>query len=136
MTTGQYDADIKLVYIAEPASTTSADAVDLTNTGFDIRADIEVGAAMRAFGGTFEVHVAVRNLSQSSTIFNHTTTPPGTVPSSPPGTFEFTEVVNVPAGTAGAAALDALDVVAVLRFAAGANTDHSVSYADPVIVIA
>jgi hypothetical protein len=125
---GQLDANIKLLYAADLNSTATADTVDST-VGFDVLADIELGEFLHGTGGEYSLHVTVRNLSQSSTVFDTTktvTVPAGT------GTFTTLEKVTVPPFTANS--LDLLDAVAVFKFKLGLNTDFSVAFAQPFVV--
>jgi hypothetical protein len=129
---GQLDAGVKLLYAADKGTTITADTVD-PNVDFEVLADIEIGEILHGFGGTYDLHLTVRNLSTGGQVYNFTKNVP--VPAAA-GTFTNQERVLVPSSaiTANAKTLDALDAVAVLRYTAGVNTDFSVTTAQPFIV--
>ncbi len=128
---GTWDANLKLVYAVDQGAFFAIDTVQNGNP-FDVIANLEIGDDLMAVATRYDLHVAVRNLSQSTTLLNQTV--PVTLT---PAHADFNEErrVQFPAGWAGTDG-DVLEVVAGLKVTAGVHTDYSSSTSNAFMVSA
>jgi hypothetical protein len=128
---GELEVAIPRLYITDSlAATTAAATVNLA-AGFVLVTDIEIGGFLHSIATRYDLHVAVRNLSKGTVVFNHVVNklvPPGV------GDLAVEEKVTVgPLPATVASSLDALDALVVLRFVAGVNTAFQTATAQTVI---
>jgi hypothetical protein len=117
---GPWDASIKLLYPVDQGSFFTIDDID-NNTPYDVIANVEIGENLNENVDDFELRVAVRNLTQSTTVQIQTLK--GALTPADDTTFQAEERVsfNPPNQTPG----DVLQAVASYRVNAGANSDFS-----------
>lgn len=126
------DASIKLLSAVDLNLTFTIDDVANAAT-FDVLADVEIGEDLNQVVDSFDLRVAIRNLTQSVTVaaVNKTGT---LVPDPTPAPFFNAERVNIPAGWAPAAVGDVLQAVASYIVTAGANKDFSAAQSQTFVV--
>jgi hypothetical protein len=117
---GPWDASIKLLYPVDQGSFFTIDDID-NSTPYDVIANVEIGENLNENVDDFELRVAVRNLTQSTTVQIQTLK--GALTPADDTTFQAEERVsfNPPNQTPG----DVLQAVASYRVNAGANSDFS-----------
>ena len=117
---GPWDASIKLLYPVDQGSFFTVDDID-NNTPYDMIANVEIGENLNEHVDDFELRVAVRNLTQSTTVQIQTLK--GGLTPADDTTFQAEERVNfnAPNQTPG----DVLQAVASYRVNAGSNSDFS-----------
>jgi hypothetical protein len=128
-----WDAQIKLLYPADPGTFFTADTVKLGDA-FDVIANVEIGRNLMEFVDRHSVSVAVRNLSKSTTIGQETVEDKLT----PQLTALNAELrVSFAAGwNAKAAVGDILEAVASYTVEAGLHTDYSIATSVMFVVVA
>jgi len=131
---GTFDANLKLVYAVDQGAFFAIDTVG-NGKAFDVIANLEIGEDLMAVATRYDLSVAVRNLSQSTTPTQLRTTVPVTLT---PAHADFNEEhrVQFAAGWTGADDGDVLEVVAGLKVTAGVHTDYSLSKSNPFMVSA
>lgn len=117
---GPWDASIKLLYPVDQGQFFTIDDID-NNTPYDMIANVEIGENLNENVDDFELRVAVRNLTTSTTVQIQTLK--GALVPADDTTFQAEERVsfNPPNQTPG----DVLQAVASYRVNAGANSDFS-----------
>jgi hypothetical protein len=117
---GPWDASIKLLYPVDQGSFFTIDDID-NNTPYDVIANVEIGENLNENVDDFTLRVAVRNLTQSTTVQIQELK--GALTPVDDTTFQAEERVsfNAPNQTPG----DVLQAVASYRVNAGANSDFS-----------
>lgn len=117
---GPWDASIKLLYPVDQGSFFTIDDID-NSTPYDVIANVEIGENLNENVDDFELRVAVRNLTQSTTVQIQTLK--GALTPADDTTFQAEERVsfNPPNQTPG----DVLQAVASYRVNAGSNSDFS-----------
>jgi hypothetical protein len=117
---GPWDASIKLLYPVDQGLFFTVDDID-NNTPYDVIANVEIGENLNEHVDDFELRVAVRNLTTSTTL-QIETLKRALVPADDT-TFRAEERVsfNPPNQTPG----DVLQAVASYRVNAGSNSDFS-----------
>lgn len=126
-----WDAVINNLIPVDKGTNNTADVVQ-AGKEFDIVADVEAGPNINGFAKGDQLFVAVRNLSQSTTVFQ--ASPSRTLPSVEQPLNDKLRV-TVPTGWAGAPG-DLLEIVATYRFDAGAYTDFSGTTSREIIATA
>lgn len=126
------DANIKLLSAVDLNQNFTID--DIANKAtFDVLADVEIGADLNQVVDSFDLHVAIRNLTKSETVATVTKT--GTLTPDPtPKAFLNAERVNIPANWAPADVGDVLQAVASYIVTAGANKDFSTAQSQTFVV--
>ena len=117
---GPWDASIKLLYAVDSGTFFAVD--DIANGDpFDVIANVEIGENLNEHVDDFVLRVAIRNLTQSTTVQIVQTT--GALVPVDDATFQAEERVNfnAPNQTVG----DVLQAVASYRVNAGSNSDFS-----------
>ena len=117
---GPWDASIKLLYPVDQGLFFTIDDID-NNTPYDVIANVEIGENLNENVDDFELRVAVRNLTQSSTVAIETLQ--RALNPTDDTTFRAEERVsfNAPNQSPG----DVLQAVASYRVNAGSNSDFS-----------
>ena len=80
---GPWDASIKLLYPVDQGLFFTIDDID-NNTPYDVIANVEIGENLNEHVDDFVLRVAVRNLTQSTTVAIETCSGPSTPPTTPP----------------------------------------------------
>jgi hypothetical protein len=128
-----WDAVIKQLYPADDNTTFTADTVKL-DAAFDVIANVEVGRNLMQFADSDELCVAVRNLTQSTTVTQVNAGRPLKAVDSP---LNEDIKVDIPTGwKTKAKPGDLLEVVATYRMDAGIHTDYSSAISQTFIVTA
>ena len=117
---GPWDASIKLLYPVDQGQFFTIDDID-NNTSYDVIANVEIGENLNENVDDFELRVAVRNLTQSTTVAIETLQ--RALNPTDDTTFRAEERVsfNPPNQSPG----DVLQAVASYRVNAGSNSDFS-----------
>lgn len=126
-----FDASIKLLSAVDQGEDFTIDDV-ANGATFDLVADVEIGEDLNQNVDSFDLRVAVRNLTQSVTVA--TVDDSGALTPDPtPAPFFDRRRVNIAAGWT-AAAGDVLQAVASYKVTAGANFDFSVAESQLFVV--
>jgi len=129
---GTWDANLKLVYAVDQGAFFAIDTVGV-GKAFDVIANLEIGDDLMAVASKYDVYVAVRNLSQSTTVLSKH----DTVILTPAHTdFNQEHRVSFPTSWTGGNDGDVLEVVAGFKVTAGVHTDYSLSTSNPFMVAA
>jgi hypothetical protein len=131
---GNWDATLKLVYAVDDNQFFAVDTVE-AGKAFDVIANLEIGKELMGFVSGYDLFVAVRNLTQS-------TSPPqlsknqsvALTPS--PNALNQEERINFASGWTGAKEGDVLEVIASLKVKAGIHTDYSLATSEPFMISA
>jgi hypothetical protein len=117
---GPNDASIKLLYPVDQGSFFTIDEIE-NNTPYDVIANVEIGEDLNQNVDDFVLRVAVRNLTQSTTV--QIVEQPGNLVPADDTTFQAEERVsfNAPNQAVG----DVLQAVASYRVNAGVTSDFS-----------
>jgi hypothetical protein len=128
-----FDANIKLLYAVD-AGVQFFTVDDVANGAeFVIVANVEIGADLNQNVDSFDLRVAIRNLTQSVTVA--TVNDSGTLTPDPtPAPFFDERRVTIPAGWAPAQVGDVLQAVAAYIVTAGANKDFSTAESQTFVV--
>jgi rhamnose utilization protein RhaD (predicted bifunctional aldolase and dehydrogenase) len=126
---GPWDASVKLLSAVDTGTTDSIDEI-ANGDPFDVLADVEIGENLNEHVDDFVLRVAIRNLTQSTTV--QTITQTGTLTPVDDTTFTNQErvIFNAPGQTVG----DVLQAVASYRVNAGSNTDFSAAESNIFVV--
>jgi hypothetical protein len=124
-----WDASVKLLYAVDAGTFFTIDDV-ANGDAFDVIANVEIGENLNENVDNFVLRVAVRNLTQSTTV--QIVDLPGTL--TPANNTPFTSEERVSFNAPNQAVGDVLQAVASYRVNAGANSDFSTAESNTFVV--